>query len=124
MNENKNFTKADLKVGYVVKYRNGNLRMVMPLEGGTLVLTSDDGSWLHSEDVNDDLTCRRVKWGEPTDSLDIMEVYGWSGWPSNAMYVATAGRKLLWKREDPKKMTVSEIEKELGYKIEVVADEK
>jgi hypothetical protein len=39
---NKKFTKADLKVGYVVKYRNGSLRMVMPYTGG-LVLTTLNG---------------------------------------------------------------------------------
>lgn len=124
-NMNKNFTKADLKVGYVVKYRNGNLRMVMPYLGG-LVLTSIDGSWLNIDtELNNDLTGTRVIFGVD-DTFDVMEVYGLNTYGSYTCHISTDNRELLWKREEKpaKKMTVSEIEKALGYKVEVVADEK
>lgn len=106
-NMNKNFTKADLKVGYVVKHRNGEMRMVLPYRRG-LVFTDIDGHWLDPD----------------TDLNDVMEVYGLSAFGSTACRISTFGRELLWKREEAKKMTVAEIEKELGYKVEVVADGK
>ena len=124
-NMNKNFTKADLKVGYVVKYRNGNLRMVMPYTGG-LVLTSIDGQWLSiGTDLDDDLTEKRDIFGGG-GSLDVMEVYGLTRYGTGTCYISTDNRELLWKREEKpaKKMTVSEIEKALGYKVEVIAEEK
>lgn len=124
-NMNKNFTKADLKVGYVVKYRNGNLRMVMPYAGG-LVLTSIDGSWLNiGTDLDDDLTEKMDIFGVD-GALDVMEVYGLHHYGNSTCRISTDNRELLWKREEKpaKKMTVSEIEKALGYKVEVVADEK
>ena len=121
-NMNKNFTKADLKAGYVVKYRSGELRMVLPYRRG-LVITDIDGQWLNLvTELNDDLTA-----GATTNNLDVMEVYGLSAFGSTACRISTFGRELLWKREEEKpakKMTVSEIEKALGYKVEVVADEK
>ena len=125
---NKNFTKADLKVGYVVRYRNGNLRMVMPYAGG-LVFTAIDGQWLNiSTEINDDLTA--VPWPvgpQANNSLDVMEVYGLNRYGNSTLHISTENRELLWKREEKKpvkKMTVSEIEKALGYKVEVVAEEK
>lgn len=120
-NMNMNFTKDDLKVGYVVKLRNGELRMVLPYRRG-LAFTDIDGHWLNpNTDLNDDLTA-----GATTDNLDVMEVYGLSAFGSTACRISTFGRELLWKREEKpaKKMTVAEIEKALGYKVEVVADEK
>lgn len=122
---NKNFTKADLKVGYVVKYRNGNLRMVMPFTGG-LVLTAIDGQWLNiGTGLNDDLTEKRgpFSWN---GGLDVMEVYDLNYYENKTCEISTKNRELLWKREEEKpakKMTVAEIEKALGYKVEVVAEE-
>ena len=97
---NKKFTKDDLKAGYVVKYRNGNLRMVMPSTGG-LVLTSIDGQWLNiSTELHDDLTA--VPW--PVDSndhsLDVMEVYGLARYGNSTWHISTANRELLWEREE------------------------
>lgn len=104
--------KSDLKVGYVVKFRNGELNMVMPTAHN---LTLIKGS-LHIEISNykDDLTtCLK--------DFDIMEVYGYSKHSYLALKLteeALDDRKLLWKREpDPKIMTLEEVEKELGCKI-------
>lgn len=66
--------------------------------------------------LEDDLT--RIGFGV---NMCVMEVYGTT---SNAHMLdnSTDGRQLLWKRQVPKKMTVEEIEKILGYKIEIVSD--
>lgn len=101
---NKNFTKADLKVGYVVKYRNGCLRMVMPYAGG-LVLTTINGGMLDIDTaLNDDLTYRSfIQWTHK--GLDVMEVYGLNKHGSDACSISANGRELLWKREEPPKKT-------------------
>ena len=102
---NKNFTKDDLKVGYVVKYRNGNLRMVMPSTGG-LVLTSIDGQWLNiSTELNDDLTALPWPLDSNDQSLDVMEVYGLARYGNSTWHISTNNRELLWKREEESKKT-------------------
>lgn len=119
--ENKNFTKADLKVGYVVKFRRGDLRMIMPGSSGRLLAIASDGTNGDIDSYGDDLLhqygCRAADF----KGLDIMEVYGFSHWDHTAYYISTENRERLWKREEAKKMTVEEIEKELGYKIEIVS---
>lgn len=58
----------------------------------------------------------------PGSILAVVEaIYGRSN-NKYLMHNTTHGRQLLWKRPETKKMTVSEIEKILGYKIEVVAE--
>ena len=114
---NKNFTKADLKVGYVVKQRNGDLRMVVSNDEGTIYFLDNAGNFNGGDFLNPDLTNSKYK------PYDIMEVYGFSTRVRYALTSSTDTRKLLWKREEAKKMTVAEIEKALGYEVEVVAEE-
>lgn len=106
--------KSDLKVGYVVKTRDGYLRMLVPIKFCGLVFMRKTCQVLMYKDYTEDLT--------DTDGdaqYDIMEVWGFS--EANAFDVSTDDRDLLWKRE-PKKMTVSEICKELGYDVEIVKE--
>lgn len=119
--ENKKFTKADLKVGYVVKFRRGDLRMIMPASLGKLVAIASDGTNGDISKYRDDLTHRYGEKATDFADFDIMEVYGLSCWDHEAYMISTSSRELLWKREEAKKMTVEEIEKELGYKIEIVS---
>ena len=120
---NKNFTKDDLKVGYVVKLRDGSLEMVI-MSGvcgndPMLISVGTSGRWTNiAQDIDDNL-CRH----DNKRDYDIVEVYGYSTYAYCALKVSTENRELLWKREEAKKMTVSEIEKALGYKVEVVAEE-
>lgn len=53
----------------------------------------------------------------------VEEIYGRSN-NKYLMHNTPHGRQLLWKRPETKKMTVSEIEKIFGYKIEVVSEVK
>lgn len=102
--ENKKFTKDDLKVGYVVKFRRGDLRMIMPGYCGQLLAIASDGSngeldkyednLLHSYGLDNSRIHRDFK------SLDIMEVYGFSCRDHTAYYISTEYRDLLWKREE------------------------
>ena len=53
----KEFTKADLQVGYIIEDRGGNLKMVMPAVK-ELVLAYEDGSWGKMANLDDDLTLK------------------------------------------------------------------
>jgi hypothetical protein len=66
---------------------------------------------------NHDLTCL----GKDRDR-DIVEVWGRvkAGDYANALAATTEGRELLWKRPEPRKMTLAEIGDALGYEVQVV----
>lgn len=101
--ENKKFTKADLKVGYVVKTRAGELYMVMINADKKLVMVNGDKNWMRLYAFNDDLTDSNQTslLGMPSDKkYDIMEVYGYSRLSSHTTIVETSYRDLLWKREE------------------------
>lgn len=120
---NKIFTKADLKVGYIVKLKESTVpHMVAMNNVGDMGFVDKDGGWLnlntYSKELADKLPILGSDWS-------VMEVYGYSYFIRDAYKFTTDNRKLLWKREEEKpakKMTVAEIEKILGYKVEVVAD--
>lgn len=127
--KSKKFTMDDLKVGYVVKLANGDLRMVIEIDDfrdarprkNSKILVNKDGVWAYADSWRHELT--RMCGG---DDLSIDEVYGFINKAygiTHALDISTEHRPLLWKREEPaKKMTVSEIEKKLGCKIEIVAE--
>ena len=105
------FTKSDLKDGMVVEYADGRRRMFLNDK------VMGDDCYTPLIHFNDDLTHSRV------NSNDIVKVY------NSSACVLKDYRKdnyltLVWERpEEPaKKMTVAEIEKELGYKVEIVSE--
>ena len=102
--ENKNFTKKDLKPGYVVKVRNGTLELVT-LSGayGTaanpiMISVSDEGTW--TDITNGILNDLRSGGASINSEYDIVEVYGYSKYANMALKVSTEYRDLLWKREE------------------------
>lgn len=106
------FTKADLKDGMVVEYRDGRRRMVL---GDNLI---GENGHAPLRDYNENL--EEENYPEET----IAKLYR-----SKAEYIHTVFQDynltLIWERpeEEPaKKMTVAEIEKELGYKVEIVSE--
>lgn len=124
--ENKKFTKDDLKVGYAVRVRSGDLYMFMPTGYSERTLVGERGflgvDKYYNTDLSHVLTSPSTGLAEPSwTEFDIMEIYGLCDWPAESLRLDTAHRKLLWKREEARKMTVEEIEKELGYKIEIVS---
>ena len=102
------FTKADLKDGMVVEYRDGNKRVVL---GDKLM---GENCYLPLRCICDDLT------GASGKCYDIVKVYTSSAHTLHD-YCDSRYLTLIW--EAPaKKMTVAEIEKELGYKVEIVSE--
>lgn len=114
----KEFTKADLKVGYLVVDRDGNIKMVMPTQDGMIVVYRDGTTWGDMNCINDDLTYHN----NYHNHFDIMKVYGFSKYGMEALGFKIGKRPLLWERKEPKKMTVAEIEKALGYEVEIVSE--
>lgn len=111
-------TKNDLKPGYVIRNRYGDEYMVLPVKDGSLAFVRS-GSWDPVANYNDNLTNRVGYTG-----LDVMEVYGFASTVLMALDPdpVLSGRPLLWKRSEPKKMTMEEICQALGYDVEIVKE--
>lgn len=137
----KTFTKKDLRSGYVVEFKNGIRRLVTRSGMVTQILTNPEtGEWNYLQSGwRDDLTAcddryRAMCSSECTSpklypkEYDIVKVWGLIKSTDNYHNVFTtntASRDLLWEREpEAKKLTVDEISKLLGYKVEVVGTGK
>ena len=110
-------TKQDLKVGMVVEVEvDGEFKlcMVLPNKYNELCLSGPD-YWTGLNSFNDDLV-------ETYFGRQITKVYGLCDSNRKAHYVESSFRDLLWKREEPKELTVSEIEKLLGYPVKIVKE--
>ncbi len=107
----KEFTKADLKDGMVVKHRNGDKRMVI-----SEALIGENG-YADQNCFREDLTHRYFK------DLDIVGVYAIQEYSNFADMLSDYNLELIWERKEPKKMTVEEMRQKLeeltGKEIEV-----
>lgn len=104
------FAKSDLKDGRVVEIRNGKRFLVL----NDKLIGKD--SWMSIKHIHDDLS--------PNGDLTIDKVYATSAYLTEQFF-DNKYLALIWERpkEEPaKKMTVEEIENELGYKVEIVSD--
>lgn len=137
LNMEKKFAKKDLRSGYVVEFRNGIRRLVARAGSFTQILVNPaSGEWNYLASLwRDDLTCNDDTYAtlcanecacpqvHPRD-YDIVKVWGLNTKTAGYKYTLTADtecRDLLWEREpEAKKLTVDEISKLLGYKVEVV----
>lgn len=113
-------TKSELKTGHIVTYRNGEKRTVFKdTNRNPADFITDGHTHVNLNAYNEDLTCVF------DSNRDIVKV-------ENAHSPITIGfnpgafaqLKTIWKRPIPKKMTVSEIEAILGYKIEIIAEKE
>ena len=119
-------TKSDLKTGMIVTRRDGKKWTVYrncacafshQIHDDVFVDASIS-SWEPFEYYTEDLLNKSGR-----TELDIMKIelvhhpYDFNKFPCNAKV-----DKILWVRDDTKKMTVAEIESILGYKVEIVSD--
>jgi len=127
------FTRDDLKAGYIIKLRDGTCRSIQMVGRETLIAVagSGDKNWTYVSRGWDPRMEHRDHGGPmfpyPTHdkTKDIVAVYGYvqgSEHYCDCGVISTDYRPLIWSRVDPKKMTVEEIEKELGYRVEIVSD--
>lgn len=106
----------DLKTGMVVETRNGTKYLVVNRDGelcgiGMNCYMTLDGRYPHKSNMT---------W--PNDSsLDIMKVFK----PELRKFsiMLSDERNCIWKREEVRRMTVSEICKELGDEVEIARDD-
>ena len=125
--KNQTFTKKDLKTGMAVRLRNGDIGHVLldtPL-GDIIRYMQDGDSWGRLSNYTSDL----LSSGASVKSLnpyDIMEVFS----PEYAYTLLRAELATvdysIWSRvEVPvRNLTVAEIEKELGCKLNIIANEE
>ena len=108
----------DLKTGMIVETRGGDSYIVMrDFLGAVSILAgiSDNNTisskWIKMSIYTQDLNCSGIQ------SLDIMSVY--SSYPCEI----DTKIDLLWKREEYKEVTMSEIEEKFGCKVKIVEEE-
>ena len=105
--------KSELKSGMVVESRNGNRYVLIEIFGELTLVR--DGGWNYIDNYNEDLN-------NSIHDLDIVNVY--DGIRAGFEEITNvSGSRLLWSRYEKKKMTVSQIEKQLGYEIEIVRED-
>ena len=104
--------KQDLKTGMLVQFRNGEVYMLI---NDALVR---DGGWNSLYSFDNDLN--DIYSFDKFDIVKVSKVLQHNYLMPRYWNEKTLNNNLLWEREETKKMTVSEIQKELGYKIEII----
>ena len=110
--------RNELEVGYLIEFRNGERKIVMPCDDPDypIVLTNQYGEWSYLGVYTDSLLSTIAK------KFDIVKVFGFSKLTSQALSFNTNHRELIWERKEKRKMTVAEIENILGYEVEIVRE--
>lgn len=117
-------TKSELKTGMIVTYRDGKQRVVFrdtAMSKYNKDFVTDGVGWSSLSTWEEDLTCSLFK------EMDIMKVEVATSFVMmcrNPVDIPSSYRKTIWERPTPKKITVSEIEDILGYKIEIIAEKE
>lgn len=108
-----------LEYGYVVEFENGKLAMYMPSQYGDCFDLEDDGHCVYLSYYRNK---KELKYLDINDSMkDVIKIYGYAKYGSDSRNLYIENRPIIWERlKEVKKMTVSEICKELGYKVEIV----
>lgn len=109
----------ELKEGMIVECRNGNRYLLRKVKGN-LLLSANEGWDECTYDNN------FVDIGEDSKEFngdyDIMKIY-----ESNAHVLVNLFDddflECIWKRKEPKKMTLAQISEALGYEVEVIDNE-
>lgn len=120
------FGKDNLKTGMLVKFRNGYIGLVMLNDawGCSRIIEVNDDTGSASPFMffyDDDLVFDNGK----NKQYDIMEVRKSELCPDLSQVEKDFEQSsILWKREEPKELTVGQIEEILGYKIKVVANKE
>ena len=114
----KEFTYADLQDGMVVQLRNKLCFLVVKRNDQMRMVA--EGGYYKGQDLTDNLKSRLLL-AETKHDLDVMKVFEAAPLEevANISQLIKNKGKLLWERRE--EMTIEEVEKELGYKIKIVA---
>lgn len=113
------FTLDDLETRMVIETRNGDRYLVLRDQKEIHVMCSDGNYYTKLVGGNYENHNAEMRFLEDTD-LDVMTVYP----KVDTFNEVETVNEPIWERKEPKKMTVAEIQKELGYEVEVIADAK
>ena len=108
-------TKSQLKTGMQVVLKNGKTMLVFRTGSGSKYLSYQFGAvWMSN--YEDDLTHKC------DEEMDIVKVYSPADCASSlsSLYSQGMNRNLIFERRGPKRMTKEELEKLLGYEIEII----
>lgn len=116
-------TKSNLRTGMIVTHRNGDRRIVynnicvQSVYDGESILMNSTGVWCNLSNYHKDLTHKDFSELDIVKVAVIPRVVDMHN-PFDVTYTQT-----IWERPEPtKKITISEIEKILGYKVEIIND--
>ena len=101
--------------GYVCVLRDGTVCRFERLQDGDICLSSD--RWYYPVSRID----TQIMGYPDKPEQEIMAIYGYSKYPETAWMCAQTDRPLIWERRRTE-MTVSEIEKALGYPIKIIEE--
>lgn len=103
----------ELKTGMVVMFRDKGLYLVIKIDDE--IFFTNETEWNPARVYREDMT------NKDFSEFDIIKVYkGIKG--SIRQILNVEENRLIWERKEKKKMTISEIEKKLGYEIEIVKE--
>ena len=108
------FTKSDLKTGMGVVLRNGDkAHVLLGTDDGDVMRFLEKDTWDTLKSANEDLTWKGM------DNFDIVEVYS-TKLASRYLTDMVFKAKCVFKREEPTKMTMKEINEHFGKPIEII----
>lgn len=105
----RDFSKSDLKNGMIVETQKGTLLLVM---NNTLI---NNDNWVSLGHYYENLT--RYEWMKD-NYRDIVKIYTTN--EKQCLGDMFKNKKLIWERFNRKKITLEEIEEQLGYKVEII----
>lgn len=113
------FYKDDIMPGYVLEFKDENNLTHFALvvncdfdDGEITKCYSSKDRWGKVSDLDNNL-CRY-------DGLKVVKIYGYPKYACDAYKLTINDRDLIWERKEVKKMKIEEIEKILGYPIEII----
>lgn len=125
--EEKEMKLQDLKPNMVVEYKTGERRLLLSINNKLYLI----GSSVYCSDelidcYDDDMKCIGTHGLYPNSDKDIVKVYTIKepGAFQSLISVSNSKLNLIWEREEPKEMTITELEAILGYSIKIVKEKE
>ena len=103
----KNFSKEDLKPGMVVKYKNGERRLVVDINGELSLISN--GMFAKLNNFNNDLTY------DCNSDINIVAIYKTE---PDSLFRMLQTTDLIWKRPEEVTLTMQEIADKFGIPVE------
>ena len=109
----------ELKEGMIIECRNGE-RYLLRTACGKLVASSNDEymNLDYDEELNENKYFNKYF----NKDFDVMKIYTSKALILNNLFNDTY-LECIWERKEPKKMTLAQISKALGYEVEVIDNE-